>query len=63
MQSEVTVVLKSEDSVFRKKFNCYDPISINEKCPHILSMIEEAKREFKLVPDEIQLRINVEWLE
>lgn len=62
MQSEVTVILKSEDSVFRKKFNCYDSISITENCPHITQMIEEAKREFKLIPDEIQLRISVEWV-
>ncbi len=63
MQSEVTVTLKSEDSTFRKQFNCYDPISISENCPNLRSMIAEAKKEFKLIPDEISIRINIEWME
>lgn len=63
MQFELTVILKSEDSTFRKKFNCYEPISIDGKCPKVFAMVNEAKKEFKLVPDEIQLRIHVEWVQ
>lgn len=63
MQSEVTVILKGEDSTFRKQFNCYEEISISSECSSLRKMIEQTKKEFKGVPDEIQLRVHVEWLE
>ena len=62
MQSEVIVTLKSEDSTFRKQFNCYDEYRISESCSILNSMIDEAKKEFKLTPDEIKIRISIEWM-
>lgn len=63
MQSEVTVILKSEDSVFKKQFNCYDPIEVSENCANLISLIKEAKKEFTVTPDEISIKIHFEWLE
>lgn len=63
MQSEVTVILKSEDSVFKKQFNCYDLIEVSENCANLNSLINEARKEFTLAPDEITIKIQFEWLE
>ncbi len=62
MQCEVTVILKSEDSTFRKQFNCYDEIQLNEKCPTLRGLVDQAKKEFKLIPEEIQVKAQMEWL-
>jgi len=63
MQSEVTVILKGEDSTFRKEFNCYDSIRISEDCPNLRKMVDQAKYEFKGIPEEINLKIQIQWLE
>lgn len=63
MQSEVTIILKAEDSTFRKEFNCYDTFSMKPDDPVLLMMIESAKKEFKVHPEEIKIRILVEWIE
>ena len=62
MQFEATVILKSEDSTFKKQFNCYELTTISEDCPSLRKMIDEAKKEFKGAPDEIQIKINIEWM-
>jgi len=63
MQSVVTVTLKGEDSTFKKQFNCYDSLHVDMNCPYLNAMIKEAKSEFKLRPDEIGIKIQVEWVE
>lgn len=63
MQSVVTVTLKGEDSTFKKQFNCYDSLHVDMNCPYLNTMIKEAKSEFKLRPDEIRIKIDVEWIE
>ena len=63
MQSEVTVILKGEDSVFKKQFNCYDSLHVDMNCPNLNRMINEAKKEFKGTPDEISIKIHLEWVE
>ena len=62
MQSEITVILKSDDSTFKKQFLCYDEFRIDETDPILRNMLAEAKKEFKLTPDEITIRISIEWL-
>jgi hypothetical protein len=56
MQSEVTVTLKGEDTTFKKKFLCYNPIQFTEECPFIKAMIEEAKAEYKAIPEDIIIK-------
>lgn len=63
MQSVVTVILKGEDSTFKKQFNCYDSLHIDTNSRNLNKMIDEAKSEFKLRPDEIRIKIDVEWVE
>jgi hypothetical protein len=63
MQSVVTITLKSEDSTFKKQFNSYDSLLVSEDCPYLNRMLDEAKSEFKMKPDEIRIKIDVEWVE
>lgn len=58
MQSEATIILKGEDSTFKKKFLCYSPIRIDSECPHIMEMVEQAKAEYKGTPEEVILKIT-----
>lgn len=63
MQSEVYVILKSEDASFRKQFNCYEEFQISQECSILCGMVKEAKNEFKLIPDSISVKISMEWIE
>mgnify|MGYP001571625366 CR=1 FL=1 len=63
MQSEVNVILKNEDTTFKKQFNCYEEFQLSQECPILGKMVEQAKREFKLIPDDISVRISMEWIE
>lgn len=58
MQSEVTVVLKNEDSTFRKKFICYDKFAVDFQDPVICNFIQQAKAEYTGTPDEVWLKIS-----
>lgn len=63
MQSEVTVILKSEDATFRKQFNCYEEFRISQDCPILRKMVDQSKLEFKTIPDDISIRVHMEWVE
>lgn len=61
MQSDVTIILKNEDTTFKKQFNCYDPVCISEKCDYLTALIEKAKNEFKCPVDEVIINIRAYW--
>lgn len=66
MQCKVTIILKNEDSTFKKEFNEYqeeDVIRIDYQCPMLRKMIDQAKFEFKGEPDEIRFSISGYWME
>lgn len=63
MQSEVTVILKNEDTTFRKQFNCYEEFQLSQECPILLKMVNQAKQEFKLIPDDISVKVHLEWVD
>ena len=63
MQSEVIVTLKNEDSTYRKEFNCYQEFQLSQDCPILSEMVDEAKKQFKLIPDNISVKILIEWIE
>jgi hypothetical protein len=59
MQSEVTVILKGEDSTFRKKFNSYDKYSVDTNDHTIQGFIQQAKEEYKGTPEEVWVKISL----
>lgn len=57
--SDITVILKNEDSRYRKKFLHYGNYIINPDDETIKEYIENAKSECKFTPDEIQIKIGM----
>lgn len=61
MQSEVTVTIKGDDSIFKKKFLCYEEIRINHECSELKKMVDQSRFEFKGEPEEIIIKITANW--
>jgi hypothetical protein len=58
--SEITIILKDPDRTYRQKFLSYEAYSVTDSDPVILSCIEEAKKNFDGVPEDIQVKIHLE---
>ena len=61
MQSEVTVTIKSEDATFKKKFLCYEELTVTQDCMALSKMVNEALGEFKGTAEEILVKITARW--
>ena len=58
--SELTVILKDDESTYRQKFLLYDQYTISPEDPTIMECIETAKQNIKVQPTEIQIKIHLE---
>jgi len=58
--SELTVILKDDESTYRQKFLLYDQYTISPEDPTIMECIEAAKQNLKIQPNEIQIKIHLE---
>ena len=58
--SELTVVLKDSERVYRQKFLIYDNYSVTVEDKTIWNCIEEAKKSFSGEPEDIQIKIHLE---
>ena len=59
--SELTVILKDSDRTYRQKFLIYEEFAVSCEDPIILSCIEEAKKNFEGEPENIQIKIHLEF--
>lgn len=59
---EVTVVLKDSERSYRKKFLCYEIISVVPEDPTIRAYIEEAKKDFQGEPEDVDIKIKMSIL-
>ena len=59
--SELTVILKDPERTYRQKFLLYDVYSVCMEDPVIMRCIEEAKKNFEGEPDDIQIKIHLEY--
>ena len=57
---EMTVSLKGEESSFKQKFLIYDEIVMSPQHPVVERCIKEAMENFKLKPDIVKIRVNME---
>ena len=60
---EVTVTLKDDERKYIEKFLIYDSFSVNQDDPIIKACINNAKAQFKSIPSEIKIKINLEVVE
>ncbi len=61
MLSEVTVVVKNEEKRQTTKHLMYDSYAIHEDDPIIKALIEDAVKEFNSEPDDIKVKIAMEF--
>ncbi len=59
--SDVTVILKDSDRTYRQKFLVYEDYAGFCEDPVILMCIDEAKKNFEGEPEDIQIKINLEF--
>jgi len=62
MPQEVTVIIKGDESTYRQKFLCYDPITIEHGSPILKDLVEQARESYKGEVEEIKIRIAAQWL-
>jgi len=56
--SEITVILKNDESTVKHKFLCYEPLHNLEL---LKGFIDEAKAEFKASVDEVRVQTKIVW--
>lgn len=59
--TELTVILKDPERTYRQKFLMYETYTVSMDDPHIISCIEEAKKNFDGEPEDIQIKIHLEY--
>jgi len=59
--NELTIILKDADRTYRQKFLIYEEYSISYDDKVILSCIQEARKSFDGEPEEIQVKIHMEF--
>jgi hypothetical protein len=57
----ITIIFKAEESTFRKKFLCYDHVTLIPGDPVITKYVEEMKREFNDIYDEIIVKTSMSF--
>jgi hypothetical protein len=58
--SEITVILKDSDRIYRQQFVVYEMYSVSIDDPVILACIEQAKKNFQGDPESVQVKIHME---
>lgn len=61
MLSEITVVVKNEEKRQTTKHLMYDSYCIHEDDPIIKALINDAIKEFNAEPDDIKVKISMEF--
>ena len=56
MNTQLTVILKNEESSFRQKFNLYEEYKLTDSDQVVKRCIEEAKNNSKIQPDEVVVK-------
>ncbi len=59
--NELTVILKDSDRTYRQKFLIYEDYSVSCNDPLICMCIDEAKKNFDGEPENIQIKIHLEF--
>ncbi len=59
--SEITIILKDSDRTYRQKFLIYEAYQVTFEDQVILNCIEEAKKNFEGEPEDIQVKIHLEF--
>lgn len=59
--SELTVILKDSDRTYRQKFLIYEDYTMSCDDSVILMCIDEAKKNFDGEPEQIQIKIHMEF--
>ena len=54
---ELTVILKNDESTYRRKFLIYDPFTVDPDNEVIKECISVAQKEGKFDPDDIDIKI------
>ena len=57
--TEITVIIKNEDSRYRQKFLCYNDYVMQPNDPWIQACIEDAKKNFQGEADEIEVKASM----
>ena len=62
MMTELSVILKDSEKMFKQDFILYDEYTIGGGDVHeiVLQCIEEARQSFKDEPDSVQIKIHQE---
>lgn len=58
--TEITVVLKDSERTYRQKFLVYETYNVADNDPIIRDCIDEAKKNFLGVPEDIQVKIHLQ---
>lgn len=65
MLTEVSIIVKDEDSTLRKKYLHYndvaDGITLSQNCERLMEMIKETLSEFGKTTDNIIVKTNTIW--
>lgn len=62
MMFELTVIVKGEDQILRKKFLMYENyIELNHNDEILKEAVEKTVKDFNGDPDSVKIRINMEW--
>lgn len=65
MVAEITVIVKDSDKTYRQKFLNYSEtdgqVNLTHECPVLVSYVEEAIRNFKGTPDDVSIKVSMEW--
>ncbi len=59
--NELTVILKDSDRTYRQKFLVYEAYQVSCEDPVILKCIDEARKNFEGDPENIQIKIHLEF--
>ena len=62
---EVSVIVKDSDRTYKQKFLSYDAdggeVFLSNKCLKLKAMVDEAKSNFKEMPEEIIVKTRYVW--
>lgn len=61
MLSQITIVVKNEEKRQTTKHLMYDAYAVHEDDPIIKALIDDALKEFNSEPDDIKVKIAMEF--
>jgi hypothetical protein len=57
---EITVILKSDDKIYREKFLIYEPVSLSITDPVLTECIRKARESCKGIYDNVSIKAHMQ---